>query len=273
MGEKTILKLVNLSKRIGLYNFLRNNYHKRIAYFSFHPKWDLKNKIVSINYKGKKLFFKLTNEKSKYYSRPIWKSEPLGFLKNELKGYLNECPEKYKKGIVLDIGSYQGALPIYLRKIKNNKKRIICFEPIRENYLVLEENLKLNKIDDAEIIKKGVWNKSEKVKFDSQGETSSISKEGKVLLEVTDLDSELKKLNISPKEISLIKMDIEGAEIEALEGMKGILKKGSPFLAIASYHWRDDKQTYKKVEEILKKAGYKVKTGYHKHLTTWAWKD
>jgi len=57
----------------------------------------------------------LTNEKNKYYSHPIWKCKPLGFLKNELKGYLQKCPEKNKKEIAIDVESYQGALPKILK--------------------------------------------------------------------------------------------------------------------------------------------------------------
>ena len=267
------MSLINTTKKLGIYSALRDAYHKRIAYYSLKPKWNLIERIVSIKFKKIKLKFKLTDEQTSCYSRPIWKCEPLCFLKNELKGYLQNCSKKNKSGIVIDVGSYQGALPVYLRKIEKNKKRIICFEPIKENSQVLKENLKLNNIENVTIIKKGLWNKKDLLLFDAQGEASAISNKGKIKLCVTDLDSELKRLKINPKEVSLVKMDIEGAEIETIDGMKNLLKVGNPFLAIASYHWRNGEQTYKGVEKKLKKFGYNVKTGYPKHLTTWAWKE
>lgn len=55
-------------------------------------------------------------------------------------------------------------------------------------------------------------------------------------------------------------MDIEGAEIEALKGMGKTLQKNKPSLAVASYHIRDRKKTFKKVENILENYSFKTKT-------------
>ena len=80
-------------------------------------------------------------------------------------------------------------------------------------------------------------------------------------------------MKIKHKDVSFIKSDIEGAEIEALKGMKSVLKNGSPQLAIASYHLRDGKKTCFFVEEFLKEFGYETKTGHPIHLTTYGKKD
>lgn len=64
-------------------------------------------------------------------------------------------------------------------------------------------------------------------------------------------------------------MDIEGAELETIDGMNELLSKGKPSLAIASYHVRDGEKTCYKVEEKLKKFGYHVKTAYPSHLITY----
>jgi hypothetical protein len=63
-------------------------------------------------------------------------------------------------------------------------------------------------------------------------------------------------------------MDIEGAEIEALQGAQHTLSNLRPQLAIASYHRRDGGQTYTAVEKIIAKYDYAIRTFFPPHLTT-----
>ena len=65
-------------------------------------------------------------------------------------------------------------------------------------------------------------------------------------------------------------MDIEGAEFEAINGAKKTLLNNRVNLAIASYHIVKVKKTYAGVEKMLKSLGFRVKTGYPVHLTTYA---
>ena len=122
-------KILDLVRNTKFYEMLRVSYHKNFAYRSMNPKWDLKNKIVKINFEGEKFFFKLTDEKNRLYSRPIYKCEPLGFLKNELKGYIKKSPFKKIEGVCIDVGTYQGAFGIYMAKKMKNISEILFFEP------------------------------------------------------------------------------------------------------------------------------------------------
>ena len=85
------------------------------------------------------------------------------------------------------------------------------------------------------------------------------------------LDSLVKELKIS--RLDFIKMDIEGMEIEALKGADDTIMKFAPRFAIASYHMRDQKQTFLQVEHILGGKGYSVRTFFDPHLTTCARKN
>jgi hypothetical protein len=76
---------------------------------------------------------------------------------------------------------------------------------------------------------------------------------GFVEVEVDTLDNILKELEIS--KVDFVKMDIEGAEIEALKGMDGVLK-GRTELAIAAYHIINRKKTFKTIIPWLEKRGF-----------------
>ena len=55
-------------------------------------------------------------------------------------------------------------------------------------------------------------------------------------------------------------MDIEGAEIEALEGCIQTIKNLEPNFAIASYHIVNNEQTFIKVEKFFASINYPYKT-------------
>ena len=88
---------------------------------------------------------------------------------------------------------------------------------------------------------------------------------------IVALDSELIKLGI--KNVDFIKMDIEGAEMETIRGCQNILLRDDVNLAIASYHLVNGKKTCFKVERLLKEMGFKTKTAFPEHLTTYATKN
>ena len=72
------------------------------------------------------------------------------------------------------------------------------------------------------------------------------------------LDSWAKEKKLT--KLDFIKMDIEGAEIEALDGAVEVIKQFSPKFAIATYHIVNGEPTYIKVEEFFKKLNYPYKT-------------
>jgi len=57
-------------------------------------------------------------------------------------------------------------------------------------------------------------------------------------------------------------MDIEGVEIEALEGSLSLLSSHKPRFAIASYHLRDGRRTAETLEQMFRSAGYLAETGF-----------
>ena len=88
------------------------------------------------------------------------------------------------------------------------------------------------------MIKKGVGAASGEMKFktDSVHGGSKIVYSGRYdyKIDVTTIDEEIKQ------HVSMIKMDIEGLELDALKGCKRILSEDAPRLAICVYHRIND---------------------------------
>lgn len=138
--------------------------------------------------------------------------------------------------VFIDAGSYYGDTVIDFIKWCNNKyKKIYCFEPDKINYKRLNHTIQKKNIDRIIMYKNALWNKNEMVDFNNAGNTdSAISLSGKSLVSAVSLDS---VIECAP---TFIKMDIEGAEYEALVGAERTIRLYKPRLAISVYHNKND---------------------------------
>ena len=112
------------------------------------------------------------------------------------------------------------------------------------------------------VVEKGLWNKKDKlelfIKERPEGNSLLISR-GKVKtteVEVDTLDNILEELEID--RVALVKMDIEGAEIEALKGMGKTLSNNGTRIVIAAYHIVDGQPTYKTIIPTMEAIGFRT---------------
>ena len=71
--------------------------------------------------------------------------------------------------------------------------------------------------------------------------------------------------------LDFVKMDIEGAEIEAIQGAAKLPAHFRPRYAIASYHIVKGQKTAAILPELFSHLGYETCSGNVRHLTTYAW--
>ena len=111
------------------------------------------------------------------------------------------------------------------------------FEPDSDNCQKIYNRIEKEGIRDITVINKGVWSETKQLTFQADGiSSSSISDVGNVTIDVIKLDDYYDQ--VTPN--SLIKMDIEGSELEALKGAKRIIQDVHPTLAICVYHRIED---------------------------------
>lgn len=147
-----------------------------------------------------------------------------------------------KKGdTIIDGGAWTGDTAEAFCRALNGDCHIYSFEPDDENFCKLQENVNSQRLNGSvHPVKLGLWSNVGTLKFESCQENSmqhQVSETGDIQIQVTSIDEFSSEKNIK---IDLIKMDIEGSEIEALLGARQTIRKFKPRLQICSYHKFDD---------------------------------
>jgi FkbM family methyltransferase len=135
--------------------------------------------------------------------------------------------------VFVDCGAYDGdSIRSFLDLSKKSFQRIYSFEPDPANFEKLKKDVALRAERVAITLQRAALGaQTGTVKFSAGGnEASSVGKGGMVVNCVT-LDEVL-----SETQPTYIKMDIEGAELDALNGGREIIQRYSPVLAICTYH-------------------------------------
>ena len=139
---------------------------------------------------------------------------------------------KLKEGdIVVDVGANAGMFMVKAALSVGDKGKVIAIEPIEENFELLKRNIEFHNLNNVYIIRKALGSKRGKTTMIKSLLSCTHQLKGlknpefpiqEVDVEVDTLDNIVKQLNIN--KIDLLKIDVEGAELEVLKGAKESLK-------------------------------------------------
>jgi FkbM family methyltransferase len=140
----------------------------------------------------------------------------------------------------IDVGANVGLMSLIFAKCIGNSGKVFSFEPEPNNNAALLNNIKLNSFSNISVSNSALSNKKGVLKFylsnDNNSGTHSLYYNSEKLstdfIEVQALpfDEFIVGKNIS--DIKLIKIDVEGAEIDVIEGMKMTLQSLKPVLIL-----------------------------------------
>ena len=140
--------------------------------------------------------------------------------------------------VFIDGGAFQGeTAECFIRQMEmagKQYKKIYAVEADRENADTARKRLKGQA--DIEVIEAGIWDHSGKIHFmEGGGDNSLICDEGNVEINTIKIDDIAKEENVT-----FIKLDIEGAEMKALQGAENVIRRCRPKLAVCVYHRPED---------------------------------
>lgn len=164
----------------------------------------------------------------------------------EIQGYFGtELFANTENEVIIDGGAYDGdTVREFFSNPKRKCKQIYAFEPDTENYKKLCASIENDKVIP---IHAGLGKEKTTLNFImGSGVSSRVDEEGTNQITIETIDNVLQ--NEKP---TFIKMDIEGAESDALLGGKTVIAKYLPVLAISAYHkMRDMFELIELIDEI-----------------------
>jgi FkbM family methyltransferase len=150
--------------------------------------------------------------------------------------FLEKRCEPWPNDIVIDAGAFIGDTSIWFADRVGRQGKVYSFEIMPPHIDLIYKNVARNNLREIiRVIEKGLWDKDTLVFATQEGYDSKCSeKEGDIKINAITLDSFVQQENI--RRVDFIKMDIEGAELNALRGGTDTIKKFKPRLAISIYH-------------------------------------
>ncbi|KKN39903.1 hypothetical protein LCGC14_0738730 [marine sediment metagenome] len=172
--------------------------------------------------------------------------------------------------IILDVGAYIGFGSMGMARHLEGEGRLIAFECNPEILKVMSRNLENNRKSHILLVPKAAWRDSNGTTFGFHNEAQARSlTEGEVAQKVptTTIDSMVESLKL-PK-VDFVSLSINGAELEALEGMQMTLKEFHPNLSIPGWVYRKGHPLWQDVIPKLERYGYTTWVGKRGRIIAW----
>lgn len=198
-------------------------------------------------------------------------------LKDTIVTHLIYCKQSYERylkvergDIVVDAGACIGGFTLIASNRAADKGLVVAIEPEPANSSTLRRNT--SGLSNVRTVEKCVWKSRGKMRLNLaeegiDGHSLLPSPRGKwVEVEADTIDNIVSKLGI--ERVDFLKMDVEGAEMEALEGAEWVLKRVKK-IVIAGYHKLGYGRSCYGVRQFLEKRGFKTKIDYEGLVHAW----
>jgi FkbM family methyltransferase len=136
--------------------------------------------------------------------------------------------------VFVDCGGCTGDTAEEFARWSNNKyKRIYTFEPDEICYYAAKAYIHGKRLRNVTLLKLGAGRDKGEARFSSiVNGASNINEQGDAVIQIDSIDN----LLYDKEHVTYIKMDVEGAEMDALIGASKVIGRDKPKLAISLYH-------------------------------------
>lgn len=139
--------------------------------------------------------------------------------------------------VFIDAGCFDLGTSLELKKHCKSVKKVYAFEPDAENFQNCMKRKEEEGFHQMELFQLGTWSKRATLHFQPLGSSSSqINENGLGCISVAAID----EIVDAAERVTMIKMDVEGAELESLKGARNTIVRDKPKIAVSLYHKPED---------------------------------
>ncbi len=155
---------------------------------------------------------------------------------------------------VYDIGANVGFYSLLSAVLVGPQGRVFAFEPLPRNLGYLRRHVALNKMQNITVVDKALSDREGTVTFE-EGPAHTMGKMGSSgTLQVAMTTVDIVRRAAHSPDPSLLKIDVEGAEMLVLKGAEQTLRQCRPVIFLATH----GAQVHKDCCEYLKALGYRL---------------
>jgi len=152
--------------------------------------------------------------------------------------------------VIYDIGANVGYFSLLAAVLVGPEGCVYAFEPLPRNVEFLRKHIKLNKLDTIEVVEAAVSDHSGEASFDlgASSAMGHLASSGGITVRLVTLDQMLLAGELLPPDY--MKVDVEGAEYDVLNGARGLLEKFHPTLFLDTHQREAHHLTITLLEEL-----------------------
>jgi len=158
--------------------------------------------------------------------------------------------------VVYDLGANVGYYTLLASVLVGDRGHVYSFEPLPTNVAVLKRHIAMNQIHNCTVLEVAVASTDGEARFDpsARGDLAHFSSQGSETVRTASLDSLLEHAALRPPRV--MKIDIEGAEFDALRGAARTIETHRPTILLAT-HGAD---VHQRCVQFLRERDYSVES-------------
>lgn len=177
--------------------------------------------------------------------------------------------------VVWDVGAHAGATSYFFAQMVGSTGKVYAFEPDELSHAYLLRNIELHNLNNVVPIKKALAGKTGTAAFSMDGTvgaglvglTQCTNKQNVREVETLSFEDASSELGVP----TLVKMDVEGAEVEVIASALDVLRKHPIHLAIETEHRIHREYTSEPITRMLSGIGYRTRSALFSGMRfTWA---
>jgi FkbM family methyltransferase len=175
---------------------------------------------------------------------------------------------------VYDVGAFEGILTMFFAVQAGPAGRVVAFEPIPDSYRRILEHVELNRLDNVDVHNIAIGSGPGRLTFTGlpgrfgratanaeirDAISSSVGEAVSAFVPVNSLDDEIRQASLPDPDF--VKVDVEGMELDVLQGMRETVARRKPalFIEIHGANIEGKRANARRVVETLTTYGYAIR--------------